>query len=383
MTTGRVFHRSAMPDPPIAVRAEGSTIWDADGRAYLDAAGGAIVVNVGHGRREIAAAMAEQAGRVAYAHGSAFTSEPLERYAASVGRHLPLDGAVDLPGLGRIGGHRDRPQARPGVPHRARTNRTAGSSSGDGGATTATRSAPWTCPGRKPLRRPYEGWLGRFRHLSAAYPYRAGDPGANALATGDELAQGARGGHRGGRSRDRGGVRGGADRRGDARRRRPARRLLAEDRRGLPPARRPAHRRRGHDRVRADRPLVRARPLGRPARPARRREGRDLGLLAVRVRRGLGRGPRCGRGRAGVRPWLHVLAWTGGGGRRQRGPADPGGRGSRRGQRDARASGSKPSSSRRSARTRTSATSAAAACSSASNSWRTGSRGRRIPAPPG
>ena len=34
---------------------------DAEGREYLDAAGGAIVVNVGHGRREIAAAMADQA----------------------------------------------------------------------------------------------------------------------------------------------------------------------------------------------------------------------------------------------------------------------------------------------------------------------------------
>ena len=42
--------------------------------------------------------------------------------------------------------------------------------------------------GRKALRRPYEGWLGRFRHVSAAYPYRAGLPGANALGTGDELA---------------------------------------------------------------------------------------------------------------------------------------------------------------------------------------------------
>ncbi len=42
--------------------------------------------------------------------------------------------------------------------------------------------------GRKPLRRPYEGWLGRFRHVSAAYPYRAGDPGANALGTAEELA---------------------------------------------------------------------------------------------------------------------------------------------------------------------------------------------------
>jgi adenosylmethionine-8-amino-7-oxononanoate aminotransferase len=42
--------------------------------------------------------------------------------------------------------------------------------------------------GRKPLRRPYEAWLGRFRHVSAAYPYRAGEPGANALGDPEELA---------------------------------------------------------------------------------------------------------------------------------------------------------------------------------------------------
>jgi adenosylmethionine-8-amino-7-oxononanoate aminotransferase len=42
--------------------------------------------------------------------------------------------------------------------------------------------------GRKPLRRPYEPWLGRFRHVSAAYPYRGGEPGSQTLATAGELA---------------------------------------------------------------------------------------------------------------------------------------------------------------------------------------------------
>ena len=37
--------------------------------------------------------------------------------------------------------------------------------------------------GRRPLRRPYEPWLGRFRHVSAAYPYRGDDPGSQALGT--------------------------------------------------------------------------------------------------------------------------------------------------------------------------------------------------------
>ncbi|HEY7970460.1 MAG TPA: aminotransferase class III-fold pyridoxal phosphate-dependent enzyme, partial [Candidatus Limnocylindrales bacterium] len=42
--------------------------------------------------------------------------------------------------------------------------------------------------GRAPLRRPYEPWLGRFRHVSAPYSYRAGEEAAHALASGADLA---------------------------------------------------------------------------------------------------------------------------------------------------------------------------------------------------
>jgi adenosylmethionine-8-amino-7-oxononanoate aminotransferase len=41
--------------------------------------------------------------------------------------------------------------------------------------------------GREPLRRPYEPWLGRFSHVSAAYPYRAGETAAHALGDVDQL----------------------------------------------------------------------------------------------------------------------------------------------------------------------------------------------------
>src|SRR4051812_39060011 len=85
-----VFRRSLDPALPVAARAEGSTIWDADGKAYLDAAGGAIVVGVGHGRESVARVMAEQASRVAYAHGSAFTSDAVEAYASALAPHLPM-----------------------------------------------------------------------------------------------------------------------------------------------------------------------------------------------------------------------------------------------------------------------------------------------------
>jgi hypothetical protein len=49
---------------PRAVRAEGAAIWDAEGHRLIDAAGGALVVTVGHGVSEIAEAMAAQARRL-------------------------------------------------------------------------------------------------------------------------------------------------------------------------------------------------------------------------------------------------------------------------------------------------------------------------------
>ena len=95
--TGRVFRRSLDPDLPVAVEARDATIRDAAGREYLDAAGGAIVVNVGHGRASIARVLGEQTARLAYAHGSAFTTEPIEAYAAEIGPLLPVDDPAIYP----------------------------------------------------------------------------------------------------------------------------------------------------------------------------------------------------------------------------------------------------------------------------------------------
>jgi adenosylmethionine-8-amino-7-oxononanoate aminotransferase len=182
-----VFRRSADASPPVAVRAEGSTIWDADGRAYLDAAGGAIVVGIGHGRESVARVMAEQAGRVAYAHGTAFTSEPLERYAAALAKHLPLDDPAIYPVSGGS-------EAMESALKLARAYHVARGESerwiviARWGSYHGNSLGALDLSGRKPLRRPYEAWLGRFRHVSAAYPYRAGEPGSNALGDADELA---------------------------------------------------------------------------------------------------------------------------------------------------------------------------------------------------
>jgi hypothetical protein len=187
VTAGRVFRRSTLPDPPIAVEAHGSTIRDADGRDYLDAAGGAIVVNVGHGRREIAEAMADQAARLAFAHGSAFTTEPLEAYATEVGPHLPLDDPAIYPVSGGSEAIETALKLARAY-HLATGDRDRWIVIGRWGSYHGNTLGALDLSGRKPLRRPYEGWLGRFRHVSAAYPYRAGLPGSNALGSADELA---------------------------------------------------------------------------------------------------------------------------------------------------------------------------------------------------
>jgi hypothetical protein len=95
VTSDHVFHRGS--NVPVAVRAEGSTITTADGRTFLDGAGGAIACSVGHGRHEIAEAMAAQAAAVAYVHATQFETEPLHRFADRLAALVPVDDARVFP----------------------------------------------------------------------------------------------------------------------------------------------------------------------------------------------------------------------------------------------------------------------------------------------
>jgi adenosylmethionine-8-amino-7-oxononanoate aminotransferase len=79
-----LFSRNLRKQYPVAVRGEGCWITAADGRRYLDASGQAAVVSIGHGVQEIGRAMAEQSGKIAFAHTTQFHSEPAEKLAARV-----------------------------------------------------------------------------------------------------------------------------------------------------------------------------------------------------------------------------------------------------------------------------------------------------------
>jgi adenosylmethionine-8-amino-7-oxononanoate aminotransferase len=77
----RIIQRSLHATPDTAIRGEGIRLHLADGRVVIDGSGGAAVACLGHGNQRVAAAMAEQAGRMAYAHTGFFTSEPAEALA--------------------------------------------------------------------------------------------------------------------------------------------------------------------------------------------------------------------------------------------------------------------------------------------------------------
>jgi adenosylmethionine-8-amino-7-oxononanoate aminotransferase len=84
-----VFYRNPTKYYPTVDRAEGVYIYDREGRAYIDGSGGAAVVNIGHGVKEIENAMLKQAGRVAFTHGTHFTSEAAVDLAERIVRMCP------------------------------------------------------------------------------------------------------------------------------------------------------------------------------------------------------------------------------------------------------------------------------------------------------
>jgi len=185
MSGSHVFSRAG-PGLPRVARAKGAQVWDTDGRRYLDGAGGAVVVGVGHGDERVVEAIRAQALAVAYAHGTMFTSDALEAYAAELAEVVPVDDARVYPVSGGSeaietalkmarayhlarGEDRHRVIARWGSYH---------------GNTRGALDAS----GRAPLRRPYLPWLGQASHTLAAYEYRCPFPATHPNGCGRRYA---------------------------------------------------------------------------------------------------------------------------------------------------------------------------------------------------
>ena len=137
-----VFYRDLERTYRTAKRAAGAWIEADDGGRWLDACGGALTISVGHGRREVVQAAADQLADLAYVHGAQFTTTAMEQAAAllvgSLSAGLPK--RQGLPHSGRRGsrGDRDQAGARPRAGDAATPSATGSSRSGP--ATTATPS---------------------------------------------------------------------------------------------------------------------------------------------------------------------------------------------------------------------------------------------------
>ncbi|HZD18732.1 MAG TPA: aminotransferase class III-fold pyridoxal phosphate-dependent enzyme [Actinomycetota bacterium] len=170
-----VFHRVLTRQLPRAVRAEGVWVEDADGRRYLDGAGGAIVVNVGHGDQELLGAMAAQARRVQYVHGTMFTTDAVEAYADDLAPLLP----VLEPRIYPVSGGSEAVETAIKLArsyHLARGEDSRQLVIGRRQSYHGNSLGALDAGGKEALKGPYRPWLGRFRQAEAAYEYRCPSP---------------------------------------------------------------------------------------------------------------------------------------------------------------------------------------------------------------
>ena len=182
-----VFYRKLHRVLPKIVKGEGVWLTDASGTRYLDASGGAMVANVGHGVKEIAAAIGAQAGTIAYVNGTQFTNEPVEELASMLAAKCP-------PGVERayfLSSGSEAVEAALKLARQYHVER------GDGARRTIIARTPGyhgntmlalSASAREHYKKFYAPWLLDVVMIGAPYPYRAGPQGdAEPEMTGEAL----------------------------------------------------------------------------------------------------------------------------------------------------------------------------------------------------
>lgn len=88
------FAKPTRPDFTVITRGEGALVWDADGKEYVDGMASLWYCAAGHGRQEIADAVAAQLRTIeAYSCFDPFTNEPAERITATLRELTPIPDA--------------------------------------------------------------------------------------------------------------------------------------------------------------------------------------------------------------------------------------------------------------------------------------------------
>jgi adenosylmethionine-8-amino-7-oxononanoate aminotransferase len=184
-----VFHRNPKHEYPTAVAGDGPYLIDAAGKRYLDGSGGAAVSCLGHSDPDVRAAIKAQADRLAFAHTSFFTNEPMEALAAELIAHAPS-------GMARVyfvsGGSEAMEAALKlarqyfvelGEPHRRHVIARLQSYHGNTLGALSAGGNVWR-------RKQFEPLLVDVSHVAPCYAYRGKQPGETDQAYGTRLVAG-------------------------------------------------------------------------------------------------------------------------------------------------------------------------------------------------
>ena len=184
-----LLHRDPTYDYPVIVSGEGIYLYDDRGKSYIDGSAGATNVILGHGRRRIAEAMAEQAETLAYVFSTQFANQPALELADRIASMAPgdLNHVYFVSGgseanesalkMGRLY-HQQR-----GNPNKRQVIARWRSYHGATLGALSLTGMPW-------LRRDFDSWLLPFPHIATCYPYRCPFPGCEGkcnLACADDL----------------------------------------------------------------------------------------------------------------------------------------------------------------------------------------------------
>jgi adenosylmethionine-8-amino-7-oxononanoate aminotransferase len=182
-----VFGRDTRTTFPVAVRGEGLFLYDASGKRYLDASGGAAVSCLGHGHPAVGEAIKRQVDRLGYAHTGYFTNEPQELLADELIAHAPrgltrvffvtggseaTEAALKLARQYHV--ERGRPERRHFISRKFSYH----------GNTLGALSVS----GHHARRETYLPLLGDVSHISACFPYRGKQDGETDESYGARVA---------------------------------------------------------------------------------------------------------------------------------------------------------------------------------------------------
>ena len=167
----RVFYRDWKKRYPIIDRGEGIYLYDEGGKRYMDASGGPIVVNIGHGVPEILEAMMAQAKKVCFPYQGHFASRAQIDLADEVISFAP-------PGMSRVyfvsGGSEATEIALKLVRqyHLGRGEPSRTKVIGRWQAYHGSTMAAYSMGGHSLWRKDYIPYLLNFPHIPAPYCYR-------------------------------------------------------------------------------------------------------------------------------------------------------------------------------------------------------------------